>query len=54
MMDRLPVRILGAVLNDVKPEGVYRYYGYLAGYEAEEERKAGKDPRQIATPAGHS
>jgi len=38
MMDRLPVRILGAVLNDVKPEGVYRYYGYLAGYEAEEER----------------
>jgi len=54
MMDRLPVRILGAVLNDVKPEGVYRYYGYLAGYEAEEERKAGKDQRQIATPAGHS
>ncbi|HWH03470.1 MAG TPA: polysaccharide biosynthesis tyrosine autokinase [Gemmatimonadales bacterium] len=52
MMDRLPVRILGAVLNDVKAEGVYRYYGYLAGYEAEEERKAGKDPRQIATPAG--
>lgn len=53
MMDRLPVRILGAVLNDVKPEGVYRYYGYLAGYEAEEERKAGKEARQIAT-AGHS
>jgi capsular exopolysaccharide synthesis family protein len=51
MMDRLPVRILGAVLNDVKAEGVYRYYGYLAGYEAEEERKAGKDPRQIATAA---
>src|SRR5690348_684905 len=51
MMDRLPVRILGAVLNDVKAEGVYRYYGYLAGYEAEEERKAGKDQRQIATPA---
>ena len=51
MMDRLPVRILGAVLNDVKAEGVYRYYGYLAGYEAEEERKAGKDQRQIATTA---
>ena len=54
MVDRRPVRILGAVLNDVKPEGVYRYYGYLAGYEAEEERKAGKDQRHIATPAGHS
>ena len=46
MMDRLPVRILGAVLNDVQAEGVYRYYGYLAGYEAEEER----DGRQL--PAG--
>ena len=51
MMDRLPVRILGAVLNDVKAEGVYRYYGYLAGYEAEEERK--QHPKAIATPAGH-
>jgi len=51
MLDRLPVRILGAVLNDVKPEGVYRYYGYLAGYEAEEERKA--EPRAIPMGAGH-
>ena len=47
MLDRLPVRILGAVLNDVRPEGVYRYYGYLAGYEAEEERD--RAPRQLAT-----
>lgn len=45
MLDRLPVRILGAVLNDVRPEGVYRYYGYLAGYEAEEERE--RAPRQL-------
>jgi len=37
MLDRLPVRILGAVLNDVKPEGVYRYYGYLDGYDMEPE-----------------
>jgi tyrosine-protein kinase Etk/Wzc len=42
MLDRLPVRILGAVLNDVRADGIYRYYGYLAGYEAEEERDAGK------------
>jgi hypothetical protein len=35
----------------VKPEGVYRYYGYLAGYEAEEERK--HEPKRIPTPAGH-
>jgi succinoglycan biosynthesis transport protein ExoP len=37
MLDRLPVRILGAVLNDVKAEGAYRYYGYIAGYDVGEE-----------------
>ncbi|HTY06467.1 MAG TPA: polysaccharide biosynthesis tyrosine autokinase [Gemmatimonadales bacterium] len=50
MMDRLPVRILGAVLNDVQAEGVYRYYGYLAGYEAEEER----DGMRLPAGAGKS
>src|SRR5690606_12312882 len=34
---RLPVRMLGAVLNDVKASGAYRYYGYLPGYGAEDE-----------------
>jgi capsular exopolysaccharide synthesis family protein len=38
---RLPVRILGAVLNDFVPSAVYgnyRYYGdYIAGYEARDE-----------------
>ncbi len=36
-LQRLPIRVLGAVLNDVKPEGIYRYYGYLPGYRAEDE-----------------
>jgi len=49
MIDRLPVRILGAILNDVRSEGVYRYYGYLSGYEAEEEREG----RRLPTAAGH-
>ncbi len=40
-LDRLPIRILGAVLNDVKPDGVYRYYSYLSGYAAEDEVEAG-------------
>jgi len=40
-LDRLPIRILGAVLNDVKPDGVYRYYSYLSGYAAEDEIEAG-------------
>ena len=39
VLDRLPVRVLGAVLNDVAPRGAYRYYAYsLEGYELKEER----------------
>ncbi|MGH7537103.1 MAG: GumC family protein, partial [Gemmatimonadales bacterium] len=38
LLDRLPVRVLGAVLNDVEAGGAYRYYAYyLAGYEVQEE-----------------
>jgi len=36
-LQRLPIRILGAVVNEVKSEGVYRYYSYLPGYRAEDE-----------------
>jgi len=36
-LNRLPIRTLGAVLNDVRPEGVYRYYSYLPGYRTEDE-----------------
>lgn len=37
---RLPVRVLGAVLNDVKPQGAYRYYSYLPGYRSADEEGA--------------
>jgi polysaccharide biosynthesis transport protein len=37
LLDRLPVRLLGAVLNDVPATGAYRYYSYVPGYEAEDE-----------------
>ena len=30
--DRLPIEVLGAVLNGVKLEGEYQYYGYSVGY----------------------
>lgn len=34
VLGRLPIRVLGAVLNDARLEGEYRYYSYyLAGYE---------------------
>jgi len=44
VLDSLPVRTIGAVLNDVRPGGEYRYYTYgLAGYEQmEEERPTSK------------
>jgi len=37
-LDRLPIRVLGAVLNDIRAgTGAYRYYSYLYGYSAENE-----------------
>ena len=40
VLGRLPIRVLGAVLNDVEPRGAYRYYSYLSGYAAEDEASA--------------
>jgi capsular exopolysaccharide synthesis family protein len=43
MLDRLPVRILGAVLNDVQPSGLYGYYSYAydpTDYESKDEPAA--------------
>ena len=40
-MGRLPIRILGAILNDVKDDAVYKYYYssyYLPGYESKDEK----------------
>jgi Mrp family chromosome partitioning ATPase len=38
LLARLPVRVLGSVINDVRPTGEYNAYSYyLAGYELEEE-----------------
>lgn len=41
LLQRLPIRILGAVLNGVSATGLYRYYyrhyAYLPGYQAEDE-----------------
>jgi capsular exopolysaccharide synthesis family protein len=40
LLDRLPVRVLGAVLNAVPPSRVYRYYSYIPGYGVEDEPDA--------------
>ncbi|HXD24205.1 MAG TPA: polysaccharide biosynthesis tyrosine autokinase [Gemmatimonadaceae bacterium] len=45
VVSRLPIRLLGTVLNDVPDDPVFGYYSYyLPGYEAEDERGAGKEP----------
>ena len=45
MLDRLPVRVLGAVVNGTAPNGLYRAYEYLPGYEV-------ADAQDEALPAG--
>jgi succinoglycan biosynthesis transport protein ExoP len=37
MVARLPIRLLGAILNDVPGTGSYRYYSYLPGYGPSDE-----------------
>lgn len=37
IMDRLPVNVIGTVLNGVALEGEFQYYAYSPGYQASEE-----------------
>jgi len=49
VLEHLPIRTLGAVLNDMRPSGVYRNYSYyLEGYEAKDE-PAGAAGRVLGT-----
>ena len=46
VLQRLPVKVLGAVMNDVPPgAGYYRYYYsyYMPGYEAVDEESGRKE-----------
>jgi capsular exopolysaccharide synthesis family protein len=43
ILDRLPVRVVGAVLNDVPARGPYRYYSYLSGYEVLDDAQTGQE-----------
>lgn len=38
IVDTLPVRVMGAVLNGIKLTGVYQYYSYYQEYEATDEK----------------
>ena len=51
VLDHLPIRLLGVVLNDVQAGGMYRYYSYLSGYATADEREgyavAGRQARGV-------
>ncbi len=48
VLDRLPIRVIGAVLNGVRENNVYRYYSYyLPGYEYEEEEEEGGETKLL-------
>lgn len=50
ILDRLPVRVLGAVLNDAPADSAHGYYSYyLQGYEHESEE--GSPPRRLPVPS---
>jgi capsular exopolysaccharide synthesis family protein len=36
LVDRLPINVIGSVLNATPTEGEYEYYGYVAGYGTED------------------
>jgi polysaccharide biosynthesis transport protein len=50
-LDRLPVRLIGAVLNDIQAEGMYKYYAYLDGYGTLDEDD---EPRLVQAGGGGS
>lgn len=51
ILDRLPVRLLGAILNDVKlKEGAYKYYRYSYGYVADPEEDVAEQLQPGARP----
>ena len=47
VVDSMPIRVLGAVLNDVRPGGAYRYYAYTRGYEVADEGSARLGTRRL-------
>jgi capsular exopolysaccharide synthesis family protein len=52
-LDRLPIRVLGAVLNDIRPGGYNRYYHYqyyTPGYETRDESAETADEDRAALP----
>lgn len=58
VVDTLPVRVMGAVLNGIKLTGVYQYYSYYQDYAASDEevtpRLAAGEVSNLPVPADRS
>jgi capsular exopolysaccharide synthesis family protein len=52
ILDRLPIRLIGAVLNDIRAKGAYKYYSYLDGYAMEDDVVAATGDVGGSMPAG--
>ncbi len=50
LLERLPIRLLGAVFNGVPPLSGYGYYRYVPGYAARDENEL-HEPAQLEAPA---
>ncbi len=51
VLDQLPIRLVGAVLNDVRTTmSEYEYYSYSYGYSADDERSDNSATPQVALP----
>ena len=49
LVDRLPINVMGSVLNAAPSNGEYEYYGYVGGYAAvDEPLEAGRQVAQIS------
>jgi polysaccharide biosynthesis transport protein len=52
---RLPIRVLGAIMNDVEVSGIYKYYGnYLPGYAAGMEDPGDEGSRSLLSDGGRA
>jgi succinoglycan biosynthesis transport protein ExoP len=54
LLDRLPVRMLGAVLNDIRAQGEYKYYSYLYGYTTSEDDDLPRTTPQVGELTGQT
>ncbi|HEX6535563.1 MAG TPA: polysaccharide biosynthesis tyrosine autokinase [Gemmatimonadaceae bacterium] len=54
LLERLPIRLLGAVLNDIRAQGAYRYYTYLYGYTTSEDDEMPRLAPQVGELTGQT